>query len=550
MKHLALIFAILLISTGVWADGTEPTENPRQVTTLDNLLWISTNSSSWGDDFIQTANINASTTVEWNSGYGFAGIGSYSNKFTGNYNGQGYTIDGLQIHRINQDNIGFFGYTNSATIQNVNLTDVYIRGHGNVGALVGCSDNSTYINCSSSGYVSTSTSSVGGLIGSVGSSNISRCHSSCEVRGTNYYSGGLTGYNNAVTITNCYTTGIVDGGSHYQGGLAGGLGSSTSITNCYSTSQIKYYYNPSTNYIGGLVGYRGSSAVNNSFWDTQTSGLLTSNGGTGKTTTEMKNVATFTDETTVGLTTAWDFETNPNDDDADNNYWDMTLNGSINNGYPYLSWEDGEDVSLPVEISSFTIENQNSGILLKWTTESEIENLGFILERQCIVGANHDLPSSWSQIVSYTSDDALTGYGSTSEKHDYQFTDKAVQPGVTYEYRLGDVDYNGKVTWHKTVEITVDAESVKLPVEFGLHKAYPNPFNPSVILSYGLKDAGQTTLQVYNMRGQMVETLVSTNKLVGNYNFVWQPVNLSAGVYIVRLQSGNQTNLQKIVFVK
>ncbi len=208
--------------------------------------------------------------------------------------------------------------------------------------------------------------------------------------------------------------------------------------------------------------------------------------------------------------------------------------------------DGSHDGSLPVELTDFNAENWNSGVLLTWTTESEIENLGFVLERR---DSKLDT-GNWEEIAGYLTNAVLEGHGSTTGKHEYQYTDKTVQSGKTYEYRLGDVDYNGKVTWHKTVEITVDAESVKLPVEFGLHKAYPNPFNPSVILSYGLKDAGQTTLQVYNMRGQMVETLVNTNQIAGNYDLKWQPVNLSAGVYIVRLQSGNQTNLQKIVFVK
>jgi len=121
---------------------------------------------------------------------------------------------------------------------------------------------------------------------------------------------------------------------------------------------------------------------------------------------------------------------------------------------------------------------------------------------------------------------------------------------VTYEYRLGDVDYNGEVTWHKAVAITVKAGDTQMATTFGLHKAYPNPFNPSVTLSYGLEKAALTTLQVYNMRGQLVETLVNEHQLLGTYDIRWQPVNLSAGVYIIRLQSGNQTNLQKIVFVK
>jgi len=83
-----------------------------------------------------------------------------------------------------------------------------------------------------------------------------------------------------------------------------------------------------------------------------------------------------------------------------------------------------------------------------------------------------------------------------------------------------------------------------------LQNAYPNPFNPAVTLRYGLTKDAQTILQVYNMRGQLVETLVNMHQLAGTYDINWQPVNLSAGVYIVRLQSGNQTNLQKVVFVK
>jgi len=208
------------------------------------------------------------------------------------------------------------------------------------------------------------------------------------------------------------------------------------------------------------------------------------------------------------------------------------------------------DGSLPVELVNFNAEYKNNAVVVSWQTESEIENLGFVIEKKCTVGANHDLPSGWQQITSYQTNKALEGHGSTAEKHDYQYTDNAVQPGVTYEYRLGDVDYNGEVTWHKAVAITVKAGDTQMATTFGLHKAYPNPFNPSVTLSYGLEKAALTTLQVYNMRGQLVETLVNEHQLLGTYDLNWQPVNLSAGVYIIRLQSGNQTNLQKIVFVK
>ncbi|MDD5231369.1 MAG: T9SS type A sorting domain-containing protein, partial [Candidatus Marinimicrobia bacterium] len=129
-------------------------------------------------------------------------------------------------------------------------------------------------------------------------------------------------------------------------------------------------------------------------------------------------------------------------------------------------------------------------------------------------------------------------------------TDAAVVPGATYLYRLGDVDYSGKVTWHKEVEVKVEVESAQTPTVFGLQAAYPNPFNPSVTIPYSLIENGQMSLKVYNLRGELVETLISAYALKGAYSLNWNPQNLSAGVYFVHMQAGNHTSMQKVVFVK
>ncbi|MFA4921613.1 MAG: T9SS type A sorting domain-containing protein [Candidatus Neomarinimicrobiota bacterium] len=228
---------------------------------------------------------------------------------------------------------------------------------------------------------------------------------------------------------------------------------------------------------------------------------------------------------------------------------------------------NGADQSLPVELTDFAAVAQSGGVLLSWTTESETENLGFIVQRQLRVapegvpdGTSYELParmtrsggrvSEWEEIASYTTSDVLAGHGSTSEAYEYAYTDATVVPGATYLYRLGDVDYSGKVTWHKEVEVKVEVEDGKVPVVFGLKPAYPNPFNPSVTIPYGLSEDGNMTLKVYNLRGQLVEILMSTYTLKGTYSYNWQPVNLSAGIYFVRMQAGNRTSMQKVVFVK
>ena len=74
----------------------------------------------------------------------------------------------------------------------------------------------------------------------------------------------------------------------------------------------------------------------------------------------------------------------------------------------------GGDNPLPVELSSFTAEATDSGVLCEWTTESEIENLGFILERK--TGE-----TDWEEIVSYKSDRTLMGQGTISSPTDYEY---------------------------------------------------------------------------------------------------------------------------------
>jgi len=207
------------------------------------------------------------------------------------------------------------------------------------------------------------------------------------------------------------------------------------------------------------------------------------------------------------------------------------------------------DYSLPVTLTSFTADVNGGRVALAWRTESETENLGFIIQRKTL-RAIHDSPSVWSQMASYATDDALAGHGSTSEAHEYAYTDATVGPGAMYLYRLGDVDYGGSVTWHKEIEVEVKAEDEQTPTVFGLQAAYPNPFNPSVTIPYSLAKDGRMSLKVYNLRGELVKELISTYCLKGSYSMKWSPQNLSAGIYVIRMQAGHYTSIQKVVFVK
>ena len=167
---------------------------------------------------------------------------------------------------------------------------------------------------------------------SLSSSMIKNSLSTGSVSGSNNV-GGLAGNCNVTSIGNCYSRGSVNGVSHV-GGLIGN-GSETNIWNCYSTGIIV----GTGSYVGGLVGeLYWFASCENAFWDYETSGIMSSPyGGTGKTTAEMQNVATFTNEVTAGLSSAWDFVGNPYGDTGNNDYWD--IDGYNNQGYPYLSYQ-------------------------------------------------------------------------------------------------------------------------------------------------------------------------------------------------------------------
>jgi len=317
--------------------GSGTVQAPYLISDLFELIWISDNPSSWDSYYIQTTDIDATPTIILQGGVGFEPIGIHPSwatrdPFTGTYDGQGFVIDGLFINRPSSGYTGLFGYSEYANFLNLGLTNVSITGDGYDGALVGfSSDFSSISNCYSTGQIN-GEGCDGGLVGEAYSTTITKCFSTCSVTGSNR-TGGLVGINFSSTISNSYSTGNVSGVSR-TGGLAGENYNGSAINNCFSTGYVDGYSDT-----GGLVGYNSYSTVNNCFWDTDTSSQYSSAGGTGKTTAEMQDVATYTDLSTTGLSSPWDFFYNPNDDTANANYW--ILDSVNRNSYPSLLWEMG-----------------------------------------------------------------------------------------------------------------------------------------------------------------------------------------------------------------
>ena len=107
-----------------------------------------------------------------------------------------------------------------------------------------------------------------------------------------------------------------------------------------------------------------------------------------------------------------------------------------------------------------------------------------------------------------------------------------------------------------TLQITYSAlgsnSHTTIPSEFALHPVYPNPFNPSTVISFAIPKSvnKKTSLHIYDLKGRLVETLINQLMKPGKYKIRWDPINLSSGVYLVKLKAGNKSFTQKITYIK
>lgn len=209
------------------------------------------------------------------------------------------------------------------------------------------------------------------------------------------------------------------------------------------------------------------------------------------------------------------------------------------------------DNSLPVELFLFSAEHCNGEVLIKWTSESETDNLGFILERS--VGTLQESPTQWLTIASYKTNNSLMGQGSTSACTEYNFFDCRAQPSSTYCYRLSDVDIYGRVKILDLLEITFGPE---IPEETQLGPAFPNPFNQQTNIVFKLAEETSVVLSVYDIQARLVANLINgTHKRPGSYNIHWAGNDdfgrqAASGTYILHMHAGNVIQSQKVLLLR
>jgi len=384
--------------------GSGTAGDPYRIANLNNLYYLSTTPGLWdqGYTYIQTANINAAETRNWDGGQGFIPIGNQSVEFKGHYHGKGNSIDSLYINRPGSGHVAFFGFIvqtpsgGKSSIDSLGLTNVNITGFAHVGGLGGYAIDFNCDHCSVTGGSVTATNSqyasgVGGMFGSTpgytaNNSSISHCFAAVTVSGQDNV-GGFVGHTYGGYINQCYSAGLVSGNAG--------------------------------KYVGGFVGYRmclgNVYSLDSSYYDIQASGQATGAGRNdypaynhlqGKTTAEMKTQATYE---------GWDFST----------VW--KISGSVNNGYPYFDYP-------ATQISTATVSNIANNTATATGSINHIGALPITAHGFC-----------WNTTGTPTLADAKVNLGATTTSADYSGSINSFNHNTSYYLRAYAIDANDTI---------------------------------------------------------------------------------------------------------
>ncbi len=432
-------------------DGTEA--SPYEIANLNNLYWLSQHSEHWDKHYIQTEDINATDTENWDNAAGFSPIGEdpfiynndYAIAFTGVYNGDGKTISNLKIYRPETNNIGLFHYV-LGEIKNLGLIDVNITGSGNVGALVVMNFSGTVSNSYSTGEIN-GNNYVGGLVGISSYGEISNSYSTVEINGNDYV-GGLVGISSYGEISNSYSTGEING-NNYVGGLVG-ISSDGEISNSYSTGEIN-----GNNDVGGLVGIL-YGEMSNSYSTGEINGNNSVGGLVGSSIGEMSNsysTGKINGNNCVGgLVGAY--------------------NGEISNSYSTGEINGNNDVGGLVGAYNGEIINSF------WNTETSGQNTG---------------------VGSGINEGAI---GKTTAEMKLQFT-------------YVDWDFTG--TWkmeadnYPVLQWQAESNEAFIVTSDNNIKIYPNPAKDKLFIKGNTEN---TNVKIYNLQGQLVLEKVLNDKFI------------------------------------
>jgi hypothetical protein len=289
--------------------------------------------------------------------------------------------------------------------------------------------------------------------------------------------------------------------------------------------------------------------------------------------------------------------------DADGNVFEFTeqsiLKGSLNN-----AGRTTTDDSNGSAVFTFTNGDYSSSTYLSFTPEGQInldpadayrlvpmspaEHLTSMIHESGKSLSINNLPLDLSSDISFPMDVMMLsptedGYETQAEQVNLSWDVTNLPAGITLELNNNITGQNINLTGYPSANINLPSkggfstsgdfmatypvvgqsqftlsvygtlaavEDDVLPERLTLHSAYPNPFNPSTLIRFDLSNADMVSLDIFDIAGKQVASLISEYMIPGSHQINWNPGNLSSGLYLVNLVVGTETFNQKITFIK
>ena len=225
--------------------------------------------------------------------------------------------------------------------------------------------------------------------------------------------------------------------------------------------------------------------------------------------------------------------------------WYVEVGGSsVTNPTFYQSSTSG--VPLPIQLASFAAYViRDNDVEVAWKTVSETNNYGFEVYRK------RNENGAWKKLG------FIEGHGTTLAPQSYSYIDGSVSFGK-YFYQIKQIDLDGKSSAYGGPEMNVVVGVA--PGQFVLAQNYPNPFNPTTTIEFALPKETHVKLEVYNVIGQRVATLVDETRPTGIYAVPFSANGgsasggdasaLASGTYFYRLSTGEVSLIKRMMILK
>jgi hypothetical protein len=197
------------------------------------------------------------------------------------------------------------------------------------------------------------------------------------------------------------------------------------------------------------------------------------------------------------------------------------------------------ETTVPIQLHTFTALRVNKkDVDLRWTTLSETGNYGFVVERA----------GDERGVYTVIQGSFRAGHGTSLIPHQYDYVDTTASAEQMW-YRLAQTDLDGTVHRSEAVRAGVPTlvHAADVPVELTLMDNYPNPFNPSTTIRYGIPGAGHVLLSVFNLLGEVVAVLQDSDVPMGYHEVVFDAAGLPSGVYFARLEAAGMVRVGKLI---